>query len=373
MSPTAVSFGDRLGARLDVVVDPRAIDVGSVEVRPRFGLNRVVGATLKRTHGAGDLLSYRYVLECLLPGCAPQGRRVARRFPPALVSYRTARRPTRQPAGPVARVPADLAGDGGRATAPRVQPALRRVPARAQLPDRAGHAASARGRPGRAARACRRCLRLDRPATSRGDRRGGPSGSRLEQALAGGAGEHRERPTSRSAARLSAGSAGSSAPWSDPGRPTRPGGSRGRQSRRPPDRPETSRPTSRARTEPNEAKAVDPAVVRGVALARRVVDAGCAGRPRRRSRRGPGRDVPAHAPPPQGRRLPRVGQKPGDRPRPLLERLLRQLEADRADPPRRRRLGQTGGARALLRHRLRGAAGRDALGRAAAVPALLRR
>ena len=74
MSPTAVSFGDRLGARLDVVVDPRAVDVGSVEVRPRFGLNRVVGATLKRTHGAGDLLSYRYVLECLLPGCAPQGR-----------------------------------------------------------------------------------------------------------------------------------------------------------------------------------------------------------------------------------------------------------------------------------------------------------
>ena len=88
VSPTAVSFGDRLGARLDVVVDPRAVDVGSVEVRPRFGLNRVAGATLKRTHGAGELLSYRYVLECLLSGCAPQGARVARRFPPALISYR---------------------------------------------------------------------------------------------------------------------------------------------------------------------------------------------------------------------------------------------------------------------------------------------
>jgi hypothetical protein len=88
VSPTAVSFGDRLGARLDVVVDPRAVDIGSVEVRPRFGLNRVAGATLKQTHGAGELLSYRYVLECLLPGCAPQSARVARRFPPALVSYR---------------------------------------------------------------------------------------------------------------------------------------------------------------------------------------------------------------------------------------------------------------------------------------------
>ena len=89
VSPSAVSFGDRLGARLDVVVDPRKVDVGSVEVRPRFGLNRVVGATLKRTSGTGKLLSYRYVLECLLPGCAPQAARVAQRFPPALVSYRT--------------------------------------------------------------------------------------------------------------------------------------------------------------------------------------------------------------------------------------------------------------------------------------------
>jgi hypothetical protein len=89
VSPSAVSFGDRLGARLDVVVDPRKVDVGSVEVRPRFGLNRVVGATLKRTSGAGKLLSYRYVLECLLPGCTPQAARVARRFPRALVSYRT--------------------------------------------------------------------------------------------------------------------------------------------------------------------------------------------------------------------------------------------------------------------------------------------
>ena len=89
VSPSAVSFGDRLGARLDLVIDPRKIDDGSVEVRPRFGLNRVIGATLKHTNGAGELLSYRYVLECLLPGCAPQHARVARRFPPALVSYRT--------------------------------------------------------------------------------------------------------------------------------------------------------------------------------------------------------------------------------------------------------------------------------------------
>jgi len=89
VSPSAVSFGDRLDARLDIVVDPRKIEAGSVEVRPRFGLNRVIGATLKQTSGTGKLLSYRYVLECLLPGCAPQAARVARRFPPALVSYRT--------------------------------------------------------------------------------------------------------------------------------------------------------------------------------------------------------------------------------------------------------------------------------------------
>jgi hypothetical protein len=89
VSPASVSFGDRLSARLDVVVDPRKVDAGSVEVRPRFGLNRVVGTALKRTTGTGELLSYRYVLECLLPGCAPQRARVARRFPPVLVSYRT--------------------------------------------------------------------------------------------------------------------------------------------------------------------------------------------------------------------------------------------------------------------------------------------
>jgi hypothetical protein len=89
VTPSAVSFGDRLGARLDVVVDPRKIDVGTVEVSPRFGLNRVVGAAVEQTSGTGRLLSYRYVLECLLPGCAPQAARVARRFPPALVSYRT--------------------------------------------------------------------------------------------------------------------------------------------------------------------------------------------------------------------------------------------------------------------------------------------
>jgi hypothetical protein len=89
MSPATVSFGDRISARIDVVVDPRAVDPNSLDVQPRFGLYRVVGSTVKRTRGAGELRSYRYVLECLLPGCIPPSARVARRFPPATVSYRT--------------------------------------------------------------------------------------------------------------------------------------------------------------------------------------------------------------------------------------------------------------------------------------------
>jgi hypothetical protein len=89
LSTREIAFGDPLGARVDVLVDPAVIDPDSVLVHPSFGLYRVVGSARRTAHGAGDLLSYRYELECLGPSCIPLQARVQRRFPPVLVAYRT--------------------------------------------------------------------------------------------------------------------------------------------------------------------------------------------------------------------------------------------------------------------------------------------
>jgi hypothetical protein len=89
LSSRAISFGDPLTARLDVLVDPTAVDPDGIEVRPRFGLFRVTETSVDRTRGDGVLLSYHFVLECLGAGCAPESDRVTRRFPPATVTYRT--------------------------------------------------------------------------------------------------------------------------------------------------------------------------------------------------------------------------------------------------------------------------------------------
>jgi hypothetical protein len=89
LSTREVAFGDPLGARVDVLVDPAVIDPASVFVHPSFGLYHVVGSARRTAHGAGDLVSYRYELECLGPSCIPLQPRVQRRFPPVLVAYRT--------------------------------------------------------------------------------------------------------------------------------------------------------------------------------------------------------------------------------------------------------------------------------------------
>jgi hypothetical protein len=89
LSSRAVSFGDPLVARVDVVFDPRAVDPASVAVQPSFGTYRVVSQSVKRTSGGGERLAYRYVLECLDAVCVPPGARVEQRFQPAKISYRT--------------------------------------------------------------------------------------------------------------------------------------------------------------------------------------------------------------------------------------------------------------------------------------------
>ncbi len=89
LTTRAVSFGDPLGARLDLLLDPAAIDVDSVRVRARFDPWRVAGSAIRKTPGDGVLLSYRYKLDCLEQGCLPQGAASPKRFQPAVVSFRT--------------------------------------------------------------------------------------------------------------------------------------------------------------------------------------------------------------------------------------------------------------------------------------------
>jgi hypothetical protein len=86
----ALSFGDPLSARVEVLVDPRKVDVASVRVRPRFAPWRIVSSSTDRHSGAGTLLGYRYTLECLSQACLPGRTLAERRFLPVFVSYRTA-------------------------------------------------------------------------------------------------------------------------------------------------------------------------------------------------------------------------------------------------------------------------------------------
>jgi hypothetical protein len=89
LSVRSLAFGDPVTARLDLLVNPSAIDAASIRVTPRFSPYRIVG-TSRRTRTAGAVLvSYRYALECLTPECVPPKPQVERQFLPAFVSYRT--------------------------------------------------------------------------------------------------------------------------------------------------------------------------------------------------------------------------------------------------------------------------------------------
>jgi hypothetical protein len=89
LSVQSLAFGDPVTARLDLLVDPSAIDAASIRVTPRFSPYRIV-STGRRTRTAGAVLvSYRFALECLTPECVPPKPQVERQFLPAFVSYRT--------------------------------------------------------------------------------------------------------------------------------------------------------------------------------------------------------------------------------------------------------------------------------------------
>ena len=89
LATPALSFGDPLAARVEVLADPKQVDVGSLRVRPRFAPWRIVSETRERQSGAGTLLVYHWTLECLSQACLPGRTLAERRFLPALISYRS--------------------------------------------------------------------------------------------------------------------------------------------------------------------------------------------------------------------------------------------------------------------------------------------
>ena len=89
LATPALSFGDPLAARVEVLAHAKQVDVGSLRVRPRFAPWRIVSETRERHSGAGTLLVYHWTLECLSQACLPGRTLAERRFLPALISYRS--------------------------------------------------------------------------------------------------------------------------------------------------------------------------------------------------------------------------------------------------------------------------------------------
>ena len=72
ISPSAVHFGDVLGAHAVVVVDPRRVDPASVRLAPQFLSYRVADSSRDvRRAGGATTIDLAYDLECLGAGCAP--------------------------------------------------------------------------------------------------------------------------------------------------------------------------------------------------------------------------------------------------------------------------------------------------------------
>ncbi len=89
LSRHTVGFGDPLTARLDIVVDPKRVDVSSVRLAPVFAPYRIVSSTETTKRSGGVLLSYRFGLECLDYACAPHTAELVKRFAPVTVTFRT--------------------------------------------------------------------------------------------------------------------------------------------------------------------------------------------------------------------------------------------------------------------------------------------
>lgn len=88
ISPRAVLFGDRVQARVDVVVDARVDDPAQTRVDLPPGAWTELGRTRVQTTHGGRLVqrSWQLVLACRTSDCAPTGASTVARLPPAQVT-----------------------------------------------------------------------------------------------------------------------------------------------------------------------------------------------------------------------------------------------------------------------------------------------
>ena len=189
LAPRTFDFADRLTARFDVLVDPRAVDPASVRVQQRFGLFHLLGAQFRVRKRAACCSPTATRSSASCPGASPAGR-----WPsgaPYRRSSRTARSRAEAASGdpwPTYIVATHLSTS---TPATRPAPARRRAASAGQLPD----LADAR---------CRRCSPRWRRCSSSVPRGSSPSRCR-------GAGAPPDRSSRPSRRRLR---------WSAPARST---------------------------------------------------------------------------------------------------------------------------------------------------------
>ena len=90
VDPVFHLFGDRVTARLDVLVDRREADPKTIRVRAAFGPYGVLGrpAVEREDVGRTTTLRFRYTLWCTEPDCIPGETPTAYPLPQARISYR---------------------------------------------------------------------------------------------------------------------------------------------------------------------------------------------------------------------------------------------------------------------------------------------
>ena len=89
IEPSTILFGDRIRARVDVLLDRRKVDPSSVRVSTEFVPWELSGPQqrVRRDAGSRTYLSTTYTLRCTSSPCLPGDRASALEFNPARVSY----------------------------------------------------------------------------------------------------------------------------------------------------------------------------------------------------------------------------------------------------------------------------------------------
>lgn len=89
LDPRSYFFGDRMHARLELLIDRRVFDPTKVDVDTRFAPFKLVGAPERERRDFADLtrLRYLFTLECLTIDCVPESIERPIQFASAVVSH----------------------------------------------------------------------------------------------------------------------------------------------------------------------------------------------------------------------------------------------------------------------------------------------